>query len=734
MLETLSVEFSPLLPAELLYGFLALSVGLGVFLIRRRAGGGILRMTALVAICLALLNPLVVEEKKRALKDVLLIMVDESPSQKAGDREERTEKALTELQTRLGSEKETLETRIVRFGSHEISEEEEGTRIMDDLRRALADIAPERLAAVVLLSDGQIHDLPLPGEEAAGDAEGNPGDTAADARGLLQQAGLSGPLHLLLTGAPGEYDRRLEITSAPGYGIVGSDITISLKVMQFGRAPGGSARPTGPEIVELVRDGEPVQRFQLTQGEEKDLTLPLRHGGESIFRFRIETRPGELTSANNEALVPVNAVRDRLRVLLISGEPHAGERSWRNLLKSDPSVDLVHFTILRPPEKLDYVPIDELSLIAFPIQELFEVKLEEFDLVIFDRYRRRGVLPNLYLENIVRYIRSGGALLLATGPDFPTGNSLFETALGEILPARPSGGMVELGFLPMLTAPGLRHPVTSGLPGANRSGADGASGEPPRWGRWFRQAEAEARSGEVLMTGAGANPLLVLDRVGEGRVAQILSDHMWLWDRGFEGGGPQAELMRRLAHWLMQEPDLEENDLKAENDRGRLKVTRRALEAADRPVTVIPPSGPAIALPLEDNGMGEETGYLDPDQPGLYRVEDGDKVALAAFGTLNPLEFRDLQASGERMAPLVEISGGGTHFLEDENGNFVLPDLRRPIPGRDMSGRDWIGLRKNGVAETTGVSERQLLPGLVLFFLCVGGFLMAWYREGRTRG
>ena len=98
----------------------------------------------------------------------------------------------------------------------------------------------------------------------------------------------------------------------------------------------------------------------------------------------------------------INGVRDRLRVLLVSGEPHAGERTWRNLLKSDASVDLVHFTILRPPEKQDGVPVDELSLIAFPTRELFIEKIEDFDLIIFDRYRRRGILPSLYLENIAQ--------------------------------------------------------------------------------------------------------------------------------------------------------------------------------------------------------------------------------------------------------------------------------------------------------------------------------------------
>ena len=139
---------------------------------------------------------------------------------------------------------------------------------------------------------------------------------------------------------------------------------------------------------------------------------------------------------------------------------------------------------------------------------------------------------------------------------------------------------------------GRRHPVTEDLPGAGTAGRD------PSWGRWFRQVEARARHGTVVMTGDRGEPLLVLDRVGKGRVAQLLSDQMWLWARGFEGGGPQAELLRRLAYWLMKEPDLEENDLRATIDGDRLVVTRQSLEPDDRPVTVTAPDGTTSSLTL----------------------------------------------------------------------------------------------------------------------------------------
>jgi hypothetical protein len=237
-------------------------------------------------------------------------------------------------------------------------------------------------------------------------------------------------------------------------------------------------------------------------------------------------------------------------VLLVSGEPHAGERAWRNLLKSDAAVDLVHFTILRPPEKQDGTPISELSLIAFPTRELFVEKIDEFDLIIFDRYQNRGVLPVLYYDYIARYVEEGGALLVAAGPELAGAESIAETPLAPALPALPTGDVTLSGYYPRLSDDGRRHPVTRDLPGGGI--------EPPGWGRWFRTVGVRDTTGDEVMRGADGQPLLVLNRYGEGRVAMLLSDHGWLWARGFEGGGPHVALYRRIAHWLMQEPSLEE--------------------------------------------------------------------------------------------------------------------------------------------------------------------------------
>ena len=457
-----------------------------------------------------------------------------------------------------------------------------------------------------------------------------------------------------------------------------------------------------------------VEAFQFR--EQVGTNHPRSTGHRVRLEVDVALAQDELTEINNRAVISVNGVRDRLRVLLVSGEPYAGERTWRNLLKSDPSVDLIHFTILRPPEKQDGTPINELSLISFPTRELFEVKLEEFDLIIFDRYRRRGVLPPSYLRNIVDYIDEGGALLEAVGPAFAGPYSIYRTPLGKALPGEPTGDVINRGFRPTVTEIGQRHPVTAGLALHKKN---------QNWGRWFRQIDITVKQGRVLMNGVEDRPLLILNRFGKGRVAQLNSDHIWLWARGFDGGGPQAELLRRLAHWLMKEPELEEKDLRAISRRDRLEIVRRDVDAEQRPITVTGPSGKVQEVTLEEKRIGLFTGSLPITQSGLYRVSDGDRVFPVAAGSLNPIEFADVRATDKILAPLSVATGGAVRWIE--NG---IPKLRRTGPNRNTAGRDWIGLTINGDYIVTGVKVIPLFPALLVLLLVLSATAIAWRREG----
>src|SRR5947207_2054107 len=307
---------------------------------------------------------------------------------------------------------------------------------------------------------------------------------------------LGAPLHVLLSGHPDESDRRLVVAQASSFGLVGKELPLSIRVEDLPAPPKDvQARPEGQARVTWRKDGGAPQSAMVPIGRDVPLSIPIDHGGPNLLELEVGPGPHQLTLANNRAAVVANGVRDRLRVLLVTGEPHAGERVWRNILKSDPSVDLVHFTILRPREKQEGTPIRELSLIAFPIRELFDVKLDDFDLIIFDRYSRRGIIPQAYIENVVRYVKKGGAFLEAAGPSFGTPMSLFRTPLGEILPTEPTGNVDEEGYKPQLSDHGRRHPVTEDLSGA------GKPGETPSWGRWFRQVEARVHRGTTVMNG-----------------------------------------------------------------------------------------------------------------------------------------------------------------------------------------------------------------------------------------
>lgn len=694
------LAWAPLVPWWVVIGLSIVTVILVAVALIRGGRGWLFRSIAMVALIGALLNPLVVREQREPQQDVAVIVVDDSRSQTVGDRTTQTEAALASLRETLAGY-ENMETRVVRTGR---DGNNSGTRLFSALQQAFAENARERLAGAILLTDGQIHDLPGAEEEAA----------------------LPAPVHILLSGTPDERDRRVVIDQAPAYGLVGRDVTIKYMVRET--APPGGAKQGETALVRVYLNGVLVRTETATVGEPRAYSLLIQHAGPTIVELEVAGAEDEVSTLNNRAAVTINGVRDRLKVLLVSGQPHPGERTWRNLLKSDPSVDLIHFTILRPPEKDDLTPLRELSLIVFPVEELFEKKLNEFDLVVFDRYVVRGVLPFTYMQRIVDYLQDGGAVLLAVGPEFAGPRSLFRTPLGEIIPGIPTGRVVEEAFRPRVTELGHRHPVTSGLPGEPVSGdADDLSQtDEPTWGRWFRMVEVDVGDGEVLMSGPGDRPLLVTQRVGAGRLAQLMSDHIWLWARGFEGGGPQAELLRRLAHWLMKEPDLEEESLSATVEDGRLHIQRRSLQPDEAEATVTGPFGNTRKVVLKPGADGIARADVAVTEIGIYRVDDGDRTAVAASGAIAPLELSDLRATDEAATALANMSGGGVSWLADG-----LPEVRLVKPGRIAAGQGWIGLRHNQFYVVTGATEVPLLPGMVLLALVMGGLGAAWWREGR---
>jgi hypothetical protein len=683
------IAFTPLVPSLVLWIALAAIAVIAALLLVARSRGAAVRVAALALIVLALANPSFTREDREPLSSVAVVVVDRSPSQNFGNRNHETDRAREALVDELKKIK-GLEVRVVEAG--QADGETDGTKLFGALSSALSDVPVDRVAGAFLITDGRVHDIPA----------------NADALGF------QAPVQALITGQKDERDRRIAISAAPRFGIVGQSQTITYRLDDQG-VTGERAKVT------VRRDGEVISERTVTSGQTVNVDVDIKHAGPNIVEIEASPLENELTQVNNRAVVSIDGVRDKLRVLLVSGEPHSGERTWRNLLKSDPSVDLVHFTILRPPEKQDGTPINELSLIAFPTRELFQQKINEFQLIIFDRYARQGVLPTAYFDNIARYVRSGGAVLVSAGPDYASSTSIWRTPLDSVLPAEPVG-VTEKPFYARLSDPGKRHPVTRDL--------EGSSFDPPHWSRFFRTVDTRNATTPPLMTGADGEPLLLLQHYGEGRVALLLTDHIWLWARGYEGGGPHLDLLRRMSHWLMKQPDLDEEALRLEVHGKDLTVRRQTMADSVQPVTVTSPSGTTRELTLTAGEPGTWSSTIPANELGLWQATDGTLKALVNVGPTNPKEFSEVTSTTETLKPLAQATGGDARRVVD-GSNVEIP---RIVPVHSTSafhGDGWMGVRMRDASVVKGVGVLPVFAGLIGLLLLLGALAATWLREGR---
>ena len=678
----------PVLIVLALFGLLAVALAI----VARRPGAW-LRALALAALLVALADPSFVREEREPLNDIVAVVLDRSASQSIGDRTAQTDAARDAIAQKLAA-LGNVETRVIDASRSDA--DNDGTRLFSALQSGLADVPPERLGGVIMVTDGVVHDIP----------------------DSVDQLGFHAPLHVLVTGHEGERDRRIELTEAPRFGIVGKDLTIGARVLD-------TTGSRDPVTVRVRRDGNEVSTLPAIPGTDLSIPVRIEHGGPNVIEIEVPPLPNELTAINNRAVLTVDGVRDKLKVLLVSGEPHAGERMWRNLLRSDANVDLVHFTILRPQEKQDGTPINELSLIAFPTGDLFGRKINEFDLIIFDRYSNLSVLPSIYLENVARYVRDGGALMIAAGPDFAKPSGLFYTPLGKITPARPDGNVVETAFRAQISQDGEKHPVTRGLGGPNGG---------PQWSEWFRQIDSQLSRGTSVMNGVNGKPLLVLSRENKGRVAELLTDQMWLWARGYQGGGPYLDLLRRSAHWLMKEPELEEEALRARAHGKTFTIERQTLKDEFKPVTLIAPSGATETVTLSRTAPGLATAQIEAKELGLYRVTDGDLTVLANVGPDNPREFQEVVSTTEHLAPIAQATGGTVRRIGTATpGDVSIPRIAALRQASVFGGSDWIGIRRTDSSIVRGVQVTPLAIGLIGLIGLLACLLGLWAWEGRRR-
>ncbi|KZB56745.1 hypothetical protein [Thalassospira xiamenensis] len=683
-------QIAPLLDIGLLQILAVICVAAILLFAVFRLRGTIWRTIVMVIMLLALIAPQFTDQNREKLSDIILVLVDRSSSQNIGSRMDQTDAAISQIRNRFADDP-SIELRIEEVPG------ETDTRMFSALDRLLGGIPRERLGGVVMITDGQIHDIPA-------------------------NLDLGAPLHALITGREDERDRRLQIRQTADYGIVGKNADFMVEAIDHSLATGS------PVSVRMLHEDGSERNLTLPANEPHRVTIPVPHAGPVIAELRMEESPNETDQTNNRLILETTGVRDRLRVLLLSGEPHPGERAWRNLLRADPGVDLVHFTILRPPEKGDDTPINELALIPFPIRDLFEVRLRQFDLIIFDRYQMRGVLPPHYLEKVVDYVKWGGAALVVAGPEYLGPDGLSNTVLGDLMPVRVTGRVIEQPFVPQVNTAGRIHPVTAPIAGSVNT--------PPKWGHWYRQIETREADNNVmtLLTGADQLPLLSLRRVEEGRAAMLSSDQMWLWQRGHDGGGPIAEMLRRLSHWLMKEPALDENTITTERsaDVKSLTLTWRKIGAEPTTATgANPETGEVVRTTFERQSDQTWQATLPIAERGLIRVQTLDREgstqsALHVDRDVLTNERRNTNSTPDLLRDLVLANGGYIDRIEKG-----LPDFRRVEDDRIWNGTNWAGLMETESYRTVIGGITNLLPLPVVAVLLGLMCLIGWRTESK---
>ena len=682
-MSTLSFVFAPLAPPTLLatLSLLTLLILIPAFINRPR---GTLARTAFFALLLfTLAGPTLQQQQQEPLPTLALAVVDHSASQSISNRQDQSARALQALKDE--AERKGFELHVAETPHNAAS-----TLLLETLSTELLRLNPQQLGAVFLISDGQIHDTQQPPT-------------------------INAPTHLLLTGSAQDRDRSLRLVHTPRFGLLSKPIHTRISVQ---------SRGTGDESVpvNLRLNGNTIRSLSLKPNTEHTLTLSLANRGKNFIEIETPSLDNEITNANNRVGFVVNGLRDRLRILIVSGHPHAGQRAWRDLLKSDPAVDLVHFNILREREDDVRAEIDELSLIAFPVDQLFLEDLNGFDLILFDRYFLRGHLRQTHLTAIANFVNDGGALLAVAGEEFSSPYTLYNGVLADVMAAEPQSQIIRGAFRPARTELGQRHPVTASL----------KETEDNPWGHWYRRNLVATRDKEaaVLMR-ADDDPLLVLTRKGKGRSALLASDQIWLWARGHDNGGPEAALLRRLVHWLMREPELEEEQLLLEaEDDGSLTVERRSLRGTGGVATLTAPDGSVQQItlnPLADDAYGRSVARLTDPQDGFWRAtqpfstpspetstdgsttpsgdaqdtsQEGAGEVLEAFALVGrnlQREFATPFSTPELLRPLINREGGTVVRLEEH----PEPRLRR-VRGRGTGGGsgDWLAVADKRAVRT----------------------------------
>lgn len=690
-----------------------------------------LRVGAVASGLVLFFQPSLRQENVTRLPNHVAVLVDASESMalkesaEALPRAERARRAIASWKPALDALRARHKIDFYTFGERLQPQTEEAilrgvpaeaaaTRLREALATLRSRYEGRDLAGAIIVSDGVDNGRLGQLGAQAGDPE---------SREFLRS--LDAPVHAAWTGARGLHDVAIARVMADDFAFVRTAVQVDAVVRVVGA---GAARWTGRVLpVTLRRDGVPLRTVEVVVEPGKtDYQISFQFTPERVGKYLYEIATpvldGESIRENNARAFVLKVIRDKIRVLQVAGRPSWDERFLRSLLKHDPNVDLISFFILRTPTDLELVASDELSLIPFPTEELFQEQLRSFDVVFLQNFNYAPYGIGAYLDEIRSYVEEGGGLAMIGGDLSFSLGGYARTPVAEVLPVElpdetaPERVVDLRPFKLQLTPEGKAHPLTALRVDLDKNEARWAELPELAGTNLVARARPNATVLGVHPTRRGADgrplPVLTVGAAGKGRALAFTSDSSWRW--GFRADGERGRTYQRFwenaIRWLIRDPSL--SFLRVETDqteyaRGqKIALDVRALAPDYRPragvdVTVsvvrVPSSAEARPVPLlTKSGRTDEAGELhlelDPPPPGGYRVtaratlggrptEEDEVFLVRGAGR----ELEEPEARDDLLRGIAAHTGG--RFLEPGDGfgelSFHAPRVVRVNSHRD---------------------------------------------------
>ncbi len=669
---------------------LASLVLLAVEMRRRERGGLLIAATGLLAIgalVLAVLRPVRIAARESVVGARVVVLADTSRSMAlkdgSGSRADARDRAIASLS------KQSDQVRLVTLGFGDgpalpwsagapsiAARSDLGTAV-----RSLAASPDERPAAIVLVSDGRLDDPP----EAAG---------VAAMRALGDE--LKVPVHVIATTRSAPADASIRRVGLAGAAVAHVPLPLRIEVGCDGGLACDELTVTARELRE---DGTPallasgLAHVDRTGHATLDLTVTLERAGIHVLEVALTPPSGDTIAGNDRRLLPITVSRERVRVLHVAGRPTNDVRALREWLKSDASVDVVAFFILRTPTDATNASQDELALIPFPVDELFSEHLPSFDAVVLQDFDAQPYGLERHLPAVASYVRSGGGLIMVGGANSFVAGGYAGSPLAGVLPIALDGSSGATAadtatFQPSWSEAARAAPLLAALkgvvgdelpvmPGANVLG-DVRPGGVALWTHPFRK------------TASGAPmPVLAIGEQGNGRSIALGIDGAWRLRfsdlAARTSGRGYGAMWDGLLGWLMRDPRFEPAQIEiaacVADVPSSLRVRAEALGKARADITIevsrMDAQMPPIHLEKKDAALGE------PVDVALPALAEGGYAARVTFGTGSATlrqfaceaggdEWADSRPDGDRLEQLAKTTGG-RFFWADQRVAVPLP-------------------------------------------------------------